>query len=69
MLDLVGLRQRVPRLKVENLGNVLTREDVVAALDPISETKPRQETAKLAETNIRIRGAPQHLQQDGLCHI
>jgi hypothetical protein len=39
LLDLVWLRQRVPRLKIENLGDVLAREDVVAALDPLSETK------------------------------
>ena len=60
LLDLIRFRQGVPRLKVENLGDVFSSEDVVAALDSLSKAKPRKESAKIAEADVRIRGAPHY---------
>ena len=56
MLDLIGLRQRVSRLKIEDLGDIVASENVVTSFDPLVESKPGEKRAEFAEPDVRIRG-------------
>jgi hypothetical protein len=58
LFDLVWLRHRTSRLKVENLVNAFSIEDVVAAFDPLLEAESPEKRAKVVESDASIRGAP-----------
>jgi len=61
-------RHGASRLKVENLVNTFSSENVVAALDPLRETAPAEQRAEVVESDAGIRRAPQYSQQDRLTH-
>lgn len=68
LLDLVRLRHRTPRLKVENLVNAFSIEDVVATFYPLREAEPPKKRAKVVKPDASIRRAPQHSNQNRLAH-
>jgi hypothetical protein len=55
-------------LKVENLVNTFSSENVVAAFDSLRETAPAEKRAEVVESDAGIRRAPQYSQQDRLAH-
>jgi hypothetical protein len=57
-----------PGLKVENLVNTFSGENMVAALDPLHEPKPPEKPAKVVKSDARIRRAPQYSHQNGFGH-
>jgi len=59
LLDLIWFRHRAPRLKVENLVNAFSGENMVAAFDPLRETKAAEERAEVVESDAGIRRAPE----------
>jgi hypothetical protein len=60
LFDLIRFRHGVPRLEVENLDNTLAGENVVAPINSLGEAKLRKQRAKIAETDVRIRGTSQY---------
>jgi hypothetical protein len=55
LFDLVWLCQRTPWLQVKNVVNAFSREDVVAALDPLREAKTPEKNTEVVESNASIR--------------
>lgn len=49
MSDLIWLRQGSERLEVENFGDIVPAENVVAPLDALREAQPQEERAKIAK--------------------
>jgi hypothetical protein len=68
LFDLVWLRNRISRLKVENLVSAFSIEDVVAAFDPLREAESPEKRAKVVESDASIRRAPQYSNQNRLAH-
>jgi len=68
LLHLVGLREGVLWLKIENPGNTLMGEDVVTALDSFREPNPQKKTTKIPEADVGIRRPSQHLEENGIGH-
>jgi hypothetical protein len=54
LFDLKRFRQRALRLKVHDLGNAFTRENVMASPDSLSELKPQQQISQVVETDVPI---------------
>jgi hypothetical protein len=52
---LIGLRHGVSRLEIENLGDAVTRENVVTSTDSLGESQAEKKIAEFVEADVRIR--------------
>ena len=59
LFELIWFSIAPSRLKIQNLGYTLLREDMVVTTSPFDKTKALQEIAQLIEINARIRRASQ----------
>ena len=63
LLDLIGLGLRALRLQCHNLFDIVTLEDVVAPPDPFCKAESVKELRQLAEADVGVRGASEHLEE------
>jgi hypothetical protein len=61
---LIWFGQTTSRLKVENFGDLIVNEDVMASVDSFSKAEPAKEASKIGETDVPIAGAAQDLQKN-----
>ena len=62
--NLVGLCLGALGLKVQDLRDALSREDVVATLDSLVESQVSKQTAERRERDVGVRGPLQDLREE-----
>jgi hypothetical protein len=61
LLHLVRLRHGARGLEVEDFGDPVSRDNMMAALDPLIEAQPLEKPAKLGHVPLSMRGRGPHL--------